>query len=135
MSKLAKEIIAGQLCTLTCHLVQVENNLGRSLVIDLASKGFRQIDHRSIESIVFQNVKYLLKKGAKAEEMEKPARDEPKWNSASLAVGNWFSGTSYFQAVDDKGDEVVCKMADKAINISKDILEYEMHNANVFAEE
>lgn len=99
LGKLAKEIIAGKECTMTCHLLQVENNLGRSLVIDLSAKGdnkFRQIDHRSIESIVFQNVKYVLKKGAKAEEPEKPEKDQPKWNSANLAVGNWFSGTSYY---------------------------------------
>ena len=46
-------------------MVEVENNLGRSLVIDLKAKGkdkFRQVDHRSIESIIFKNVKYLLKK-------------------------------------------------------------------------
>jgi len=56
MATLAKEILAGENCTMTCHLVQVENNLGRSLVIDLSSKSankFRQIDHRSIESIIF----------------------------------------------------------------------------------
>lgn len=35
LAKLAKEIIAGANCTMTCHMVQVENNLGRSLVIDL----------------------------------------------------------------------------------------------------
>lgn len=38
LSKLSKEIAAGQNCTMTCYLVQVENNLGRSLVIDLTSK-------------------------------------------------------------------------------------------------
>ena len=80
-------------------------------------------------------MKYVLKKGAKAEEPEKPEKDAPKWNSANLAVGNWFSGTNYYQAVEDKGDEVVCKSLGKSINISKDILEYEMHNANVFGEE
>lgn len=44
-------------------MVEVENNLGRSLVIDLNAGGeskFRQIDHRTIESIIFRNVKYFL---------------------------------------------------------------------------
>ena len=87
--------------------MQVENNLGRSLVIDLTSKRdsrYRQVDHRSIESIVFQNVKYLLKKGAKAPEEEKYDKNAPKWDKARLAVGNWFSGTNYFRAVEDRGD-------------------------------
>ena len=92
---------------MTCNMLQVENNLGRSLVIDRSAAGankFRQIDHRSIESIVFHNTKYSIKKGAKTEEVEKAAKDVPKWNTAKLAVGNWFSGTSYYQAVEDKGD-------------------------------
>ena len=49
-------------------MVEVMNNLGRSLVIDLKadkSDNFRQVDHRTIESIVFKNVLYVLKKGGK----------------------------------------------------------------------
>ena len=98
LSKLSKELVTGQNCTMTCHMVQVENNLGRSLVIDLSSKSpnkFRQVDHRSIESIIFQNTKYVLKKGSKAHEEEKK-KDEPKWDTKQLAVGNWFSGTNYY---------------------------------------
>ena len=55
-SKSAKEVIAGKLTTMVCHMLEVENNLGRSLVIDLSCGGpnkFRQVDHRSIESIIF----------------------------------------------------------------------------------
>lgn len=73
LSKLAKDVISGSDCTMICHMVEVENNLGRSLVIDLTAKGpskFRQIDHRSIESIIFQNHKFLLKKGAKSEDFD-----------------------------------------------------------------
>ena len=130
---------------MTCHLVQVENNLGRSLVIDLNAKSpskFRQVDHRSIDYIIFQNVKYVLKKGAKAEiadeaddEEKKKSKDEPKWDHKKLAIGNWFSGTSYYQAEEDKGEHVICKSHGKKIEISKDILEYEMYNACVFNEE
>ena len=81
-------------------MVEVENSLGRSLVIDLTADGpnkFKQVDHRSIDHIIYQNTKYVLKKGAKADEPEEFKKDAPKWNSASLAVGNWFSGTRYFQ--------------------------------------
>jgi len=37
-----------------------------------------------------------LKKGAKKPEDEEHKKDEPKWDSSKLAVGNWFSGTRYF---------------------------------------
>ena len=97
---------------MTCHMVEVENNLGRSLVIDLGTKSpnkFRQVDHRSIDWIIFQNVKYVLKKGSKAQAEEERKKDEPKWDSKQLAVGNWFSGTRYYQAVEEKGDNVICK--------------------------
>ena len=53
-------------------------------MIDLGTKSpnkFRQIDHRSIESIIFQNVKYVLKKGAKAAEPEFLKKDEAKWDT------------------------------------------------------
>ena len=51
------------------HLVDCENNLGRSSIIDLNAplfNNFRQVDHRSIDWIIFKNVKYSLgKKSAK----------------------------------------------------------------------
>ena len=55
IAELVKEITEGGLCTMTCHLVNVENNLGRSTVIDLTAKTpskFRQIDHRTIQWII-----------------------------------------------------------------------------------
>ena len=36
---LAKDIITGNTVTMVCHMVEVENNLGRSLVIDLGAEG------------------------------------------------------------------------------------------------
>ena len=138
LSQLSKDLIAGQTCKMTCNMVEVENNLGRSLVIDLDGKGpskFRQVDHRSIDYIIFQNNKYVLKKGAKAQEPEERKKDAPKWDAKSLTVGNWFSGTNYYKAVEEKGDNIMCKSEGKQIEISRDILEYEMHNSSVHDEE
>ena len=36
---LVKSILEGDLCKMTCHLVEAENMLGRSTVIDLSAKG------------------------------------------------------------------------------------------------
>ena len=61
----AKSLIQGEERTMTCHMVQVENDLGRSVVIDLKTDHeykIRQIDHRTINWIIFKNVKYELKK-------------------------------------------------------------------------
>lgn len=70
-----------------------------------------------------------------SDEVEKKNKDEPKWDTSKLALGNWFSGTSYYESVEDKGDQIMCKSSGKNIEISKDILEYEMHNSSVYAEE
>jgi hypothetical protein len=126
---------------MTCHLVDVENNLGRSTVIDLGAKTdnkFRQIDHRTIQYIIFKNVKYVLKKGAKKDgedEEEKKGGDKALWDTKNLAVGNWFSRTSYFQVKEIMGNEVKTMCDMKEVVVSKDILEQEMHNAAVFAKE
>ena len=49
-------------------MVEAENALGRSTVIDLQTKNpnkFRQVDHRTIVYVILRNVKYVLKKGGK----------------------------------------------------------------------
>ena len=53
---------------MVCHLIKAESSLGRSTVIDLTTKHankFRQVDHRSINYIIINNVKHVLKKGGK----------------------------------------------------------------------
>ena len=50
---------------MVCHLVECDNNLGRSVVVDLNAipgKNIRQVDHRTIDHIIFKNVKYVLGK-------------------------------------------------------------------------
>lgn len=51
----------------TGHLLECENNLGRSLIVDLnapKANNIRSVDHRTIQFIIFKNVKYSLGKKA-----------------------------------------------------------------------
>ena len=89
-------------------MVEADGALGRSTVIDLSAKTankFRQVDHRSISFLILRNVKYVLSKGSKKQkkvesddEMEGEKKKDalPKWKVSEFAVGNTFSGTSYF---------------------------------------
>lgn len=140
-AKLAKQLTEGELCTMICHLVKVENNLGRSTVIDLQAttpSKFRQIDHRTIEWIVYKNVKYVLKKGAKKagdQEEEKKKKDEPLWDPKKLAAGNWFSTTMYLDVKSTEGDLVMAESNNQMIAIDNSIVEQEMYCANIFGSE
>lgn len=58
---LAKEILSGKETTVIGHLSKTEGKLGRSLVIDLPSKGYRQVDHRTLKWLIIRNVKYSVK--------------------------------------------------------------------------
>jgi hypothetical protein len=58
----AKEILAGKETTVIGHLSKTEGKLGRSLVIDLPSKGYKQVDHRTLKWLIIRNVKYSVKK-------------------------------------------------------------------------
>lgn len=97
IKEFSKNLIDGEQCTLTGHLVDCDNNLGRSTIIDLNAKipfNFRQVDHRTIDYIIFKNVKYALgrKPSGFAEELPlKVDRTAPRWEGSKLAVGNWFS--------------------------------------------
>jgi len=96
VKKLSKSITEGQSCEMVCHLLESDNNLGRSLVIDLNAHhgcNYRQVDHRSIEYIIYKNVKYSLgRKAPGTDELPlKVDRSVPKWDQAKLATDNWFS--------------------------------------------
>ena len=141
LDELVKTVVEGKTVEMTCYLVKVENNLGRSTVIDLTAKTeskFRQVDHRTIEHIIYNNTKYLLKKGAKkvadADEEEKKGGDA-KWDTTKLAVGNWFSTTAFFKTYEQDGDQVMTKSEGKEIAVSMDILTHEMDSAEVYAKE
>ncbi len=110
LNKLVKSMLDGEICQMQCYLVNCDNELGRSTVIDLTAKGdnkFRQVDHRTIEYIIIRNKKYILKKGGKKvavedEEMDDGKKKEPKWDFSQLTVGTWFSGTRYFRSVEEQ---------------------------------
>jgi hypothetical protein len=58
---LAKKLLTGKQTTIIGKLATSENKLGRSLVIDLESNGFKQVDHRHLLWLVLDNVKYTVK--------------------------------------------------------------------------
>jgi hypothetical protein len=70
---LSKEFLNGSDCTITGHLIECENHFGRSLIVDLNANGknnIRSVDHRSIDWIIFRNIKYSMgKKQADLEEL------------------------------------------------------------------
>ena len=123
------------------HLVDSENHLGRSLIIDLnaaAPHNFRQVDHRSIEYIIFKNVKYSLGKrtGEAPEQLPiKQSHDVRKWAPANLEVNNWFSSISYYKIKEivDKDTVMVCNCQEpsKVLSMSRDILLKEMYSAQI----
>lgn len=102
LKKLSKDLTEGELVEFVGHKVESDNNLGRTLMIDLEApekNNFRQIDHRTIEHIIFKNVKYILgRKDKNAPELPlKFDKDASKWTLSKLAVGNWFSSVQYYK--------------------------------------
>lgn len=76
------------------HLVDKEREMGRSLIIDLEDNNrFKQVDHRTIQSIILRNVKYNLGKKSTLNTLVPFDGDtqKPKWDLSKLSVGDWFS--------------------------------------------
>lgn len=65
LKKISKEIVTGKECLMTCHhYSSSESHFGRSTVLDLNAphgKNFRQVDHRTLNSLILKNVKYTVK--------------------------------------------------------------------------
>ena len=61
----AKMLTEGKDSEMVCRLTGADNKLGRSSIIDLNmpdGKGFRQVDHRTLEELILNNTRYQLKK-------------------------------------------------------------------------
>ena len=111
--EIAQELLEGQEVELIGHLVKSEQHMGRSLVIDLeapADSNFRQVDHRTIQSIIWRNVKYTLGKKSTMSTLDSLTfkSTDAKWNSSKLKVGNWFSENQFYKLVDHTGSQWTC---------------------------
>lgn len=144
--KLAKELLEGEECVMIAKLINLEPKLGRSMVKDLRvpfGYNLRQVDHRTIEYIIYKNRKFIVKKPGKkypdlpeaAYKIEDPIHS--KWNVDKMSVGNWFSDTKYIKIekfID--GDLVQVKNSEgHPLVMSKDILKNEMYSACHYKEE
>lgn len=65
LKKISKSLLQGEERTLIGHIVKVNTALGWSLVVDLEIPSdqyqLRQIDHRTINWIIFKGIKYTVK--------------------------------------------------------------------------
>jgi hypothetical protein len=112
IKSLQKRVTEGENREITGYLTNVENDLGRSLVIDLNVQGksqFRLVDHRTINWIIFKNVKYSLGKKSTQEDLPLKADSDNKWDTSKLQLKNWFSSTAYYRvnSITDENNAVV----------------------------
>ncbi|WP_373480636.1 hypothetical protein [Geminocystis sp.] len=65
LKTISKELNKGEERTLIGYLLEINNEMGRSSAIDLeierGKNRLRQIDHRTINYLIFKNTKYLVK--------------------------------------------------------------------------
>ena len=116
--------------------------MGRSMIVDLnapANNNIRQVDHRTIQSIVLRNVKYSLGRKAPGTE-EIPVKtdyDAPKWEASNLKKGNWFSQITYYKVkeIDDENVIVRTMKDSQTLTLSKDILNTEMNSGHAYDSE
>lgn len=144
--KLTKKLLEGDECVITGKMINLEPKLGRSLIEDLTrpkGSNLRQVDHRTIEWLIFKNRRFILKKSGKKyppvpEEALKI--EDPKltrWDLSKLAVGNWFSDTKYLKVENQQSESVIEAVTADGHNlvISADIVKNEMYSATHFGEE
>jgi hypothetical protein len=135
LSQIQKAVTVGEDCKITGYLAGLENDLGRSLVIDLNSKGHKYVDHRSIKWIIHKNIKYSL--GKKSDDRELPIIPTgDRWDSAKLQLNNWFSSTVYYKVMEILDNENLLVKAkgysDTPLKMARNILETEMNSGSVF---
>ena len=115
------------------------------MVIDLNApvyNNIRSVDHRSIDYIIFKNVKYQLgKKAAGTDSDHLPIKHDftkPRWNESKLELGNIFSQITYYQVkniIDKDNVKVVTSLnRAKEVTMSKDILVHDMNSSKAFDE-
>ena len=86
------------------------------MIIDLNANpkisNIRQVDHRTIDYLIYKNVKYCVgKKDPNVGELPiKKEKDAANWNNTKLNVGNWFSSVVYYK-VKDVVDKDTCMVA------------------------
>lgn len=65
LQKISKDLNKGEERTLIGYLLEINNEMGRSIAIDLEiekkQNRLRQIDHRTINYLIFKNTKYIVK--------------------------------------------------------------------------
>ncbi|MTF38353.1 hypothetical protein [Cyanobacterium aponinum] len=65
LQKISKDLNKGEERTLIGYLLEINNEMGRSSAIDLeierGKNRLRQIDHRTINYLIFKNTKYIVK--------------------------------------------------------------------------
>ena len=59
---LAKELLTGRETKIVGRLSNSEGKMGRSLVIDLKTGGYAQVDHRTLKYLIIDNTKFTVKK-------------------------------------------------------------------------
>ena len=137
-----KLITEGEETIITGHLVGQESDLGRSLIIDLNAdpkNNYRQVDHRTINWIVFKNVKYTLGKKTESRELPLKPQGGDRWDKSQLNLNQWFSATSYYKvkSIVDNDNVIVSEKRDSDVDLTmaRDILETEMHSGLIYDKE
>ena len=59
---LAKELLTGRETTIIGRLSKSEGKMGRSLIIDLITGSYAQVDHRTLKYLIIDNTKYTVRK-------------------------------------------------------------------------
>jgi len=62
IAEIAKDIMHGKETVIVGRLSKAQGKLGRSLIIDLPTQGYRLVDHRTLKWLIIKNVKYVVTK-------------------------------------------------------------------------